>query len=110
MLETEGHRVARKRAAPEPYSEEVAKGDLQMAHLTESAGWAPFRAEVFARQGELTKRLLGAPARQAPLEEVYGLIGEINALAKTLGIPADLTARAVAERKKLDHPRQEDEG
>lgn len=101
------HRVARQRATAEPYNEAFAKGDLEMAHLTESAGWAPFRDEVIRRQGDLTRRLLGAPARQAPLEECYGLIGEINALAQVLGVPIDIAKRAVAERKKLENPRQE---
>lgn len=109
MLETEGHRVVPRRPPPAPYNEEVAKGDLQMAHLTESPGWAPFRAEVFRRQGDLTRLLLSAPARQAPLHEIYGLIGQINALAQTAGIPADLTKRAQEERKKLEDPRQEED-
>lgn len=99
---------ARRLRHVEPYNEDVAKGDLQMAHLTESPGWAPFRTELFRRQGELTKKLLAAPARQAPLEELYGIIGEINALAQCAGIPADLSKRALAERKKLEDPRQED--
>lgn len=110
MLETEGHRVVKPRAAAAPYNEEIAKGDLQMAHLTESAGWAPFRSEIIRRQGELTGKLLSAPARQEPLHVIYGLIGEINALARTLGIPDDLTKRAQIERKKVQDPRQEDEG
>lgn len=79
----------------------VARLDAEMMALQQATGWEPYATDVARRQADAMRQLLSAPQKRLTLEQVYGLIGEINALAAVLGIPETLSKRAVAERQKV---------
>jgi hypothetical protein len=79
--------------------ENDTKLDGLMNLLTASPGWAEFQEAILVKQRAAHEKLLRAVDTTLPLEKVYALISEVNAFARTLGIPAELSNRAIEARK-----------
>lgn len=84
------------------FDPEIAKQDVAMAQLTETAGWPVLRKAIVDKQQAALKRLLAAPTAidGTSIEQLFGLIAEVNAYASVLGLPDTLTKAAIAEREK----------
>lgn len=79
--------------------EDPAKLDFVMTLLQDAPGWAEYRQAIILKQNAAQERLLRAPQLELNLEQTYAAIAEVNAFARVLGIPMELSNAAVKLRE-----------